>query len=969
MRASIVAQATQQILENKGMGGSDGRGIATTYADLCTQANERLTQCASLARDGRLVESVHLADETPSLLDLCATLDFTKVDEWRALCKANNWPVAPTIDSKAIQVMNDAYGAGLPLEPLLGEYRAVIRNRDRQAAVAILRRLVQAEPNNQTWKEDLAAFETRRLEEIATETAQAENTRDIKKLTELAAEVTSASWSIAVGKELIATVEQTLRRAEIRQANADCQTLINRLIQMFTARDVDKTEEILDQLQTLILAHGIKLVDTAEKTVTGAKSWVTTTRAAEANETACQTAAERLAKAVEAGDGAAVVTALDGIARFNRTLPETLAKRANELADAHNREIQRVRRLKLGGCLAATITILVAGLLAYQHIELQKRVKTTDYELQKLFASEDLNGLTNRLTTIRMLDRALWKTQEMQSWGPKVAGLVKQWRDQRAETETRLQTAEKWIAQGFPDENSTVTQLLNKIQESLRHPSALSTDHARMANASQKWQEEMARRIMATAEKWNSTHDATTAALQACVSAIGNGNESTSVEELLKKTRETAKLAARFAITTETQQEMERITIATEQAAQTLIDRDSLITTLHAPTTLKAYMDAGTQLAANFPKHPLVQIVAGITRYKDIYEMLDEGPTTTNVNNLFWCDCIVAATTSATALNDKWQATKGALLQWGDEPMLVEVQQWAEWTGYGYRNLILRCKPQKEGDDYILTYFEVEKSNRTVVPEFKTERLHNVQGDKPQRLPYCAIIEDIIAQVRLTKPEDAFQLMAQTVKRIAGSNEIPPILKVRLLEVVLQHASNLFGSETPTIWMATLKRLQALDHEIHWLCTAHYAYARCSRAAAETVSILDQEPGIHNAAKLLRDYARFRGIQFVGVVPLNGTTNVLPETTGAHCELWTLRSTGNTPQRNCMAMAAEQDAAGRFHLLPQMTLFPGEPVFAPFDNRPTTDCVARIARVCNIKPVDVLRQMTASTMWPINAHE
>ena len=401
MRASIVAQAAQQILENKGMAGSDGRGIATTYAELCVQANGRLTRCASLARDGRLVESVHLSDESPSLLDLCATLDFAKVDEWRTLCKANNWPQAPAIDSTAIQVINDAYGAGLPLEPLLNEYRAVMRNRDRHAAVPILRRLVQAEPNNQTWREDLTAFETRRLEEIAGETAQAENTGDIKKLTELAAEVTSASWSVAVGKELIATVEQTLRRAEILQANADCQTLIKRLTQMFAARDVGKTEEVLDQLQTLTIAHGIKLTDTTAETVTKAKSWVTTTRAAEANETAYQAAEERLAKAVEASDGAAVVSALDGIARFNRNLPQTLTKRANELVDAHKREIQRVRKLKLGGSVAAIITIIVAGLLVYQHIELQKRLKTTTQELAKLFATEDLNGLTNRRTQSR----------------------------------------------------------------------------------------------------------------------------------------------------------------------------------------------------------------------------------------------------------------------------------------------------------------------------------------------------------------------------------------------------------------------------------------------------------------------------------------------------------------------------------------------------------------------------------------
>ena len=472
---------------------------------------------------------------------------------------------------------------------------------------------------------------------------------------------------------------------------------------------------------------------------------------------------------------------------------------------------------------------------------------------------------------------------------------------------------------------------------------------------------------MTTAEKWNSTHDAATTELQIVISEIGKGTLSTPVEALLAKTRETMKIAARFATTAETQQEMDRLTKATEQATETLNNRDSLVATLHMPTTVKAYMDAGTQLAANFPKHPIGPCVAGMARNRDMYEMLAEGPTPTNANNRFWKDANVPDTANASILADKWQATKQELLQWGDEPMLVEVQQWTEISATGRRLLILRGKPQKDGDDYVLTCFDVEKSKRIVVPEFKTERFHNAQGDKPQRLPYCAIIEDIIAQIRLAKPEDAFQVMAQTVKRIAGSTDIPPVLKARLLESVLQQASGLFDQRTPLVWTSTLKRLQALDHEIHWLCTAHYAYTGCAQAAAETVLVLDQEPGIHIAAKMLRDMARFRGIQFVGVVPPEGPTNAIPETAASHCELWTLRSTADQSQRICIA--AERDATGQFRVLPQMSLFPGEPVFAPTDNKSTSECVTRIARVCKLKPTDVLRQMTSSPMWPINAHE
>jgi hypothetical protein len=967
MRASIVAQAAQQIIENKGVAGTDGRGIATNYAELCTQANGRLTRCASLARDGRLVESVHLADESPALLDLCTTLDFPKVEDWRTLCKTNGWPLAPAIDAKAIQVINDAYGAGLPLEPLLNEYRAVMRNRDRHAAVPILRRLVQAEPHNQTWKEDLIAFETRRLEEVAAETAQAETTGDIVKLTDLAAEIASASWSVTVGKELIATVEQTLRRTEIGQAKDECQTLSNRLTKAFTERDVARTEDTLGQLQTVTIAHGISLSDEVAKQVAAARSWVNNTRTAEATEKAYKEAEERLAKAVEEGNGASAITALDNIARFNRRPPEVLAKRANDIAEEYRTATRRTRGLKLAAAIVTTITAIATGFLVYRTMALQKRAKTTDQELSNLYSKQDLNGLTNRLATIKTIEPNLWKTAEVQSWIPKAAILGKQWQDQRAEIESHLQTVECWITQGFPDEERTVTLTLARIGEALQRPSTRTTDHARSTNANQKWQEELARRQMTTAENWTRTHDSATEAVKHASYIIGKGTPSATVEEHLKKASEAVKMATRFAVTPETQQEVGTLAQLLDQATQALSRRDSLLTTLKSPQTLKTYLDAGTEFTANYPNHPLTPRIASISRNRTMYEMLAEGPTTGNPHNRFWGDGLNAGTTPDSTLGDRWQTTKQELLQWGDEALLVDVQQWTEITGRARRLLILRGKPQKDGEDYVLTCFDVNKDARTVAPDFKTERFRNAQGDRPQRLAYCSTVEELVALVRLTTPEGAFQFMAQAVQRIAASTEIPAILKARLLEGLLQQAATLFGQRTPLIWTTTLKRLQTLDHDVHWLCTAHYAYAGCAQAAADTVAVLNQDPGIHLAARMVRDRATIRGIQFVGVVPPDAATNTIPQAAKTHCELWTLRSTSDTAQRICIA--AERSRDGQFRLMPQMTLLPAEPVFAPMEDTPTSECATRIANVCKVKTADVLRQMTSSPMWPLNAHQ
>ncbi len=60
--------------------------MASSYAALCRQTNERLGRCADYLRRGLRSEAIQLADDPPPLADIVATLAFPELPDWERIC-------------------------------------------------------------------------------------------------------------------------------------------------------------------------------------------------------------------------------------------------------------------------------------------------------------------------------------------------------------------------------------------------------------------------------------------------------------------------------------------------------------------------------------------------------------------------------------------------------------------------------------------------------------------------------------------------------------------------------------------------------------------------------------------------------------------------------------------------------------------------------------------------------------------
>src|SRR6188508_3045537 len=93
--------------------------MAAQYAALCAQTNERLRQCSAFLQQGLRTEAIHLAEQSPNLLDLVSQLDLPDPQAWAEFCQNNGFPVPPALQLDRAAQLNEAYAQDQPLEHLL----------------------------------------------------------------------------------------------------------------------------------------------------------------------------------------------------------------------------------------------------------------------------------------------------------------------------------------------------------------------------------------------------------------------------------------------------------------------------------------------------------------------------------------------------------------------------------------------------------------------------------------------------------------------------------------------------------------------------------------------------------------------------------------------------------------------------------------------------------------------------------
>src|SRR4051812_2303438 len=97
--------------------------LATAYASLCRETNDRLRRCVDYLHRGLQSEAIHLANTQPALLDMVAALDMPELPEWETLSSTYEMTRPPRLMLEAAAELNEAYALEQPLQSLLKRHR------------------------------------------------------------------------------------------------------------------------------------------------------------------------------------------------------------------------------------------------------------------------------------------------------------------------------------------------------------------------------------------------------------------------------------------------------------------------------------------------------------------------------------------------------------------------------------------------------------------------------------------------------------------------------------------------------------------------------------------------------------------------------------------------------------------------------------------------------------------------------
>ena len=224
--------------------GSDERcvDLSQEYAQVCEEVNRRLQECAVYLRGGNYSEAIRLANTTPHLLDVCATLQFSELEEWKSLCREipGTTPVEPLLGD-VIALLNGACDSASETEPLLKKLRLFALARSPVSdRLVILYQLDRLEPYNMIWSEMITEYESAAAAELEENFERLRAAKETAALNALWEKWRSIPWKNRP-EQLARRLSEWRKSVMTEQMFAQLYTVTAEMISAYEKRDFSAT--------------------------------------------------------------------------------------------------------------------------------------------------------------------------------------------------------------------------------------------------------------------------------------------------------------------------------------------------------------------------------------------------------------------------------------------------------------------------------------------------------------------------------------------------------------------------------------------------------------------------------------------------------------------------------------------------------------------------------------------------------
>ena len=983
-----IVQKIKAILSESGKSSdASSPDMARTYADMCEQANERLTRCHDYLLKGMVGEAVHLADVEPKLLELCAHLDFVGVEQWRKMCFDNGWPIPEPINEQALTALNNAYAQGKDLEALLKQYRRSVRYHETRQTIITLKELMRRNPDNKNWLQDLKGFEHKRMKEIAQEYEAAQESQDVNKLAELMVEIDD-DWHVERDNVLRSQIGDTLAEFYGKEQGVKGREIIGRLSDAYAAMDLEKTRRAIEEYQSLQKSDYFRPDPDVQQQFEEAHEWYQEEARRRSEDQQFTDLVARLQNELQKEKpGKQLIHLWQSLVRFDRPLPEGLDARACEAIERYKELEKRHRHARL------TVTIAVLLLLTGSvFIFLSRRAYEEEKQawitmLKGTYDDVNLKRFTALLDDLKQRRAGLYESVEIRDWVARIPDLenaVEERHQTFLEIYARLnEIRNNGFVESIPVTDGMVAQA--------RDNAVTTEDRARLIQYIGEWESHK--------QMVRSGIDAQVRKVLDQVYTIMEGDLSFSKHPPLIVAAKSAQaielLKTAQAIagpSPEVETEIALCDTKLNDIQRGAEDRVLQLSQIEEASDMGDYVSAAQTYVRAFPDDFYDEALRRVSDRAEAYRSAIALPKALDVDqnyysatvlrsldevspaNVFWYHAMDALVTRDRRLQEKWLTVRTPLVELEDEPRLVDLREFLFRPSAEMEPVVSivqgafqkvgtsrqRGKDRHYFDYRILVYVPKPED---IKPDFNYENIMLPSADGPQnkeRMSHCLFVRDMINHLRFLEAGSGDSGLTQEMNTLIHNDDIFPLLKLRLMDLMTGQFLQLTGEVDMKPWVSAQAALKSIDEKLNWLCYLNPDVVEANTRAADILQryfLSSQLIESYTVNLLLKRAALSRGVEWAGYVTLDGVPKLLQEV-AAPQELWVIRENQDGLYEFLVCGKIKENG-----LALTMDLQPGEIVLTPTDGKSTEALLDDVRQRIDMTNSDLVEWPAG---WPAN---
>jgi hypothetical protein len=438
---SISQRIRKQLEQPNGLTQEKLEPLAQEYSAGVSRVNQRLNECIGLIRRGLRSEALQRARMVPNVLDAAAELEFPELAEWIEILQFYGIDVPENLDVDAVQQVNEALLEEQPLEELLRQHRRLaIAKAPLAWRLKILRHIAELDSLNTVWLEDIQAWETVRLSQIATEYGQIPAIPDsMPRLKALQEELNFPRWIVKPHANLIDKVNGFADRQIFLSQIDSLKGLADSLHNAFAAGNEESAIGLANQwesnLQLLKSPPPRELLED----VAPALDWVSQRQEDRRNIERFEARCAKLTAILSKPDSKelAIVSAYQDVLACQMGIDPLLDQRCDTRVRELRQNAKRKQVLALTGIIAAALMIALSLGLWLWNRNYRAAVETASARLKQLIEKEELSQASTVYKTLSEQSAIVVKAPEIISLKTNLDAKLKQ-EQQRAENASQL---------------------------------------------------------------------------------------------------------------------------------------------------------------------------------------------------------------------------------------------------------------------------------------------------------------------------------------------------------------------------------------------------------------------------------------------------------------------------------------------------------------------------------------------------